>query len=418
MRVLEGNGGYTAGGAAPLGRVKMRVLECSMGCGIMAAFLLLLMASFSLAVDVPDVKLSVLSTPASATPGSSFAVQVQAVNNGAGIAKLVKLYPEITKPFSIKEGTNSELLVDELRYGRNLVTDFSFTVSPDALSDTYKIKIFAEYMDQNNNIGKVSQEVPITVAGTPLLELMGVAMPEKIVPGDSAGVQITLRNIGTANARNVRAMFANLTDPSVKPSGNPVAYVENAPAGSEKVLQLSFAVDGKAHAKSYLLPIIIAYQDKDGNDFSLLRLASVKVESQIALDAFSSNQEPLVAGAAGKVGVTVANVGQHDAEFLMFEVLDAGIYPKDTYIGTLDTNDYSTVDLKLTPVGSGEKQLRLRLTYRDQYNRESVLERNISYSVISAAEFAKEQPKSIWTYAIPAILLLGTAYWIYRKLRK
>ncbi len=387
------------------------------GIGTWLAFFVLL-ASASFAVDVPDVKLSVLSTPASAAPGSSFTVQVQAVNDGVGIAKGIRIYPEAKSPFSTKHGTNSELLVDELRYGRNLVTDFSFAVAPDALSDTYKIKVFAEFMDQNNNIGKVSQEVSINVVGAPLLEVMGVAMPEKIVPGDSAGVQITLRNIGTANARNVRAMFGNLTDPSVKPAGSPVAFIENAPAGSEKVLQLSFAIDGKAQAKSYLLPIIIAYQDKDGKDYSLLRLASVKVESQIALDAFSSNQEPLVAGTTGKVGVTVANVGQHDAEFLMLEVLDAGVYPKDTYIGTLDTNDYSTVDLKLTPSGSGEKQLRLRLTYRDQYNRGSVLERNISYSVISASEFAKGQPKSIWTYALPAMLLLLIAWWIYRKLRK
>lgn len=380
--------------------------------------LLLLLVSASFAVDVPDVKLSVLSTPASATPGSSFTVQVQAVNDGVGIAKSIRIYPEVKSPFSIKHGTNSELLVDELRYGRNLVTDFSFAVGPDALSDTYKIKIFTEFMDQNNNIGKVSQEVPINVVGAPLLELMGVTYPPAISGGEITSIKIALKNIGTANARNVRAMFSNITDGAIKPFGDPVAFIESVPASSEKTLQLSFSVDGKAQAKNYLLPTIIAYQDTDGKDYSLLRLASVNVKSQIVLDAFSSNQEPLVAGAAGKVGVTVANVGQHDAEFLMFEVIDAGVYPKDTYIGTLDTNDYSTVDLKLTPVGSGEKQLRLRLTYRDQYNRESVLERNISYSVISAEEFAKEQPKSIWSYALPAILLLLIAWWIYRKLRK
>jgi len=382
------------------------------------AVFLLLLASIALAVDVPDVKLSVLSTPATVTPGSSFTIQLQAVNNGLGAATLVRIYPDASKPFSIKEGSNTQALADTLGYGRSLTSDFSFAVSPDALSDTYKFKVFAEYRDANNNIGKVSQEVSINVAGTPLIELMGVSLPEKILPGDTDTLQVTIKNIGTANARNVRVMFANISDPSIKASGNPVAYLENAPAGSEKTFSLSFSVDGKAPAKAYSLPVIVSYQDKDGNDYSLLRLASASVESQIRLDAFSSNQNTLVAGTPGTIGVTVANVGQHNAEFLMLTVLEDGVRPTDTYIGTLDSNDYSTVDLKLTPTGSGEKQLRVRLAYRDQYNRGSVIEKNISYSIISAAEFAKEQPASASSYAVPAIVLLLLLYLVYRKIRK
>lgn len=381
-------------------------------------FLLLIASTFAL--ETPSLKFGILSVPTMVSPGGSFDIQVQLTNDGSGSAKTVLVYPEVKEPFSIKAGTDNQSTINELYIGKSATLDFSFIVSPTAKSDSYKVKIYAKYPAEIGTI-ETYANLSITVKGNPLIEILSVQTPEKIGAGESGGIEVNLKNIGTARAKQIRVLFnlTALTEYQIKPKGNPVFYIDELKVGEEKKAVLNFSVDGSAKGKIYLMPVVVAYQNEDSTEQTpVTRIASIGVRSDVQLNTFVGEKSLLVVGKEGKVTLTIANPGIDTAQFLMLKLKgDMEVNPNKVYISNLNSDDYDSVDLKVTPGKAGLNKIEVELTYRDPYNLEVTKKDSIEINVMSVEEAKKYETTFNW-YSLAPFLVLIVLYLIYRKIRK
>lgn len=390
-------------------------MNCTAKTRILTILLLLAGLSFAL----PNLKISTLSAPSTVSPGASFTVQVQVLNT-ADEASNVLIYPEIKPPFSIKEGTSNSTIIGRLSQGASSTTDFSITIDQNARSDTYTLKIFAE-ISGNTGTSRVYADIPITVKGTPLLEMTDAQVPA-VLPGDSSKINITLKNIGTGNAKNIRVSLLSNATSEIAPIENSVQYIESIQPGETSEVPLAFSVQGSAIAKNYPVPIEIKYQDDENTEqTALIRYVGVKVKSNVQLRTYVSGYSgDLAENTKGTFTVTVANTGPSDAQFLFMKVLsEEKISPKEVYIGTLDSEKYDTVDFDITPSRPGNIPIKVQLSYKDQYNSENTIEETLQVDVMTFEAYSKANKTSpIGTYAIAVLAILAIFYFIRRKHKK
>jgi hypothetical protein len=382
-------------------------------------FLILILLLASISFALPSLKISTLSAPATVSPGASFTVQVQVLNS-ADEASNVLIYPEIKQPFLIKEGTANSTIIGRLSQGASATTDFSITLDQNARSDTYILKVLAEISDKTG-ISRVYKEIPITVKGTPLLELIDAQVPA-VFPGEVSKMTLRIKNIGTGNAKNIRVLLLSNATSEIAPIENSVQYIESIQPGQSSEVSLDFSVQGSALAKNYPVSAEIKYQDDENlEQVSAIRYMGVKVKSNIQLRVFiSAYSGDLAEKTKGTFTVTIANTGPSDAQFLFLKVLsEEDISPKEVYIGTLDSEKYDTVDLDITPSRSGKIPIQVQLSYKDQYNSETAIEETLQANVLTLEAYSEANKTSqTGIYAIVVLAILGIYYFIRRKHKK
>lgn len=338
-------------------------------------------------------------------------MQIQVLNEGLGAARRVNIYPDVLAPFLTKPGTINQTAVAELRSGASVVSDFSFSVDSGVPAGVYKIKFYAAYLDANNQAGRVSIDVPVNVQGTPLIEIIGSeTSPVRVPPGGSGSLHITIKNIGTDVARNVRAAWAaNATIP-IQPSGGGVSYVEGLKNDGEKTLSIDFIVDGDARSGNYPVPLAVSYHDAQHSEQApVLRSATIIIEGRPELRAYVSEGGTFTAGKTGKMTITVANTGSGDARFLFAKLIPSGVSvsPQQSYLKTISPNKDDSLDVDVAAEKAGRYSVRLQLIYKDQYNADVVSEEAFEVVVSEptraskTADFLEE-----WKYPLFALVVL------------
>lgn len=376
--------------------------------------ILLLIASIAAGAEYPDIKISALKAPTSIPPGGSFTIQIQVVNDGAGAAKSIQIYPDTEAPFAAKKGTEERTVVAELRHGTSIVSDFSFTVDPDTITGVYKIKFHADYKNENNQAAGLVLEVPVNIQGAPLIEITGTETnPAKITPGGRGTLLIKARNIGTDTARNLRLVWLTNASMPLQPTEGAVAYLKELGTNEEENLTISFAADGNALPGNWQIPLAILYQDAQNSEQTQIqRTATAVVEGKAELRAYVSESETLTAGKAGKITITVANTGPAEARYLYARTKpnEVSIKPSESYLKTLAPNKDDELDLEIKAEKPGIYPLKIELIYKDQYNNDITKEETFALEIAEPTKASRiGDALSEWKYIIVALIAIAAA---------
>lgn len=380
---------------------------------------LILFASISFA-DATFLNMSTTSVPTSVQPGNAFSVEVQMDNWGTGAAKNLKVYPILEAPFTFRPGSDASKSYLELIGRRSLRSEFHFIAASDAVSANYPITFRYDYETETGARSFGERDVNINLEGSPMLELLAIRMvPDTAKPGNSAKLVLTVKNIGTGPAKNIRAQWSSgLT--TVKPLGGDVSYASEIKPGGQISLEQSVIIPSSTTAGIYSLPITISYEnEKNIAQTDLSRSATILVSSDIELKSFLSSSENIIADKKGAATITIANTGPSTAEYLYVQASGDGIKvkPAEDYIGNLKSDDFDSIEFEI--VGpAGKHPIKLHLTYGDQFNNPYEEDREVQITILSAEEAAKDGEKDTTMYYVGGVILLAMLYYLSKKRKR
>jgi len=125
-----------------------------------------------------------------------------------------------------------------------------------------------------------------------------------LVPGKTANMSLAIRNIGTAQVKNVVVSF-DYSDPFV-PLQTSERYLNLIEPGEERTLVFDFSVSRNAETKTYKIPLWIKY-DLGGKRFTLNKSVGVEVSGDVIFEVIAVNVD------GGSLTVDVANLGTRTA---------------------------------------------------------------------------------------------------------
>lgn len=225
---------------------------------------LVLLSSFASALIRPDVRITDYSIRPDLTPGGTAQLAIRLQNVGSDeCAYRVSVQIAPLSPIGVK-GPDTRLLEKLCRKegAQNvtftLLADSSATLSnnPVTVSVSYESEYAAPYA--------TSQTATVPVRGAVRLRAQVTSsLPLDVHPGDSASVQITLENTGSAKAQSISATLEAPEGISVK--ANSATQVVNE-LSAKKGTALSFAlfVPKATAAQDYALRLRVQYVDEYG----------------------------------------------------------------------------------------------------------------------------------------------------------
>lgn len=388
--------------------------------------LMLMLLVFLLAVNAsaakrgPMVSADILKyEPSPAVPGSVVEVYVSVTNEGtASETFAIEFAPEF--PFSLGPGEDEMKTLAALPEGENAIVKFWIYVDPKAPSEDRDIKFNYRYSSYPNWI-QLKSPISIRTTGAILNIEEYKTIPEAIRPGDLVDVEITLRNSGGLDIRDIDVIL-DLDESKFAPigSGNSkrIAFIakdSTAKAG------FSLIADTSAEIKVYAIPVTLKFKDSRGTVYSEETRFSLVMSAEPELMAVVDSTTISSAGSPGTVTVKVINRGIMDLKYLNMRLVSTEQYQvlsasNEAYIGNLDSDDFETVDFIIKPK-SKDVQLKAIADFKDSYNKEYQRQFLLPLRVFSARELG--QAGFNWFLLIAVLAVAGgVCYWYYRRRKK
>ena len=246
--------------------------------------------------------------------------------------------------------------------------------------------------------------------------------PEYISPGKNGAIKVTLRNNANFELTDVRV---ELDLPDEIKFLNSVSKKKIGKIESGETLDLMFNIisDPGAGGGAYSANITVDYvnhigdERQDSDEFGILVIKSIpkifiKVDST---EIYKGNN-------LGEITLTFVNNNLANLKFLTVELLESEDYKiisaNKEYIGDLDSDDFESIDFKLSIDKKKEIiPLKLKLSYMDALNKEYSERLDVPFEVLSSKELGIVENRTTRAIII-GILIIGAGYYFYKKRKK
>lgn len=389
----------------------------------MKKLFVVLMLTLALAVCVqaaggPMISASILRyEPTPAEQGNTVDVWVQLSNAGTKADKVaIKFVPDY--PFSLPPNAKSEIDVGAVAATESKVVKFTVYVDPNAPNGDQTITFLYKY----NVEGWHEFEAPISVQTQNAVLVIDkfTISPSQILPGQTAQVDIVLKNMGRIGVKNVDVGFDLSTAPFSTVGTGTKKRIESIPAGASESVSFVLASDPSTEVKLYQVPVILSYQDDRNKMYNDTGKIGVRInaEPEISLIVdktdFTSKKKP------GTVSLKIINKGVVDMKYVNVRIVQTPEYnvlstSNEQYVGNLDSDDYETVDFIIKPLVDSPR-MSVVLEFKDPYNVDFKQEYNLPVRIITQSDLGKGGFP--WVTVIVVVLLIaGGVYW-YRRRKK
>ncbi|MCD4737746.1 MAG: hypothetical protein K8R89_00610, partial [Anaerolineae bacterium] len=286
------------------------------------------------------------------------------------------------------------------------------------------------YSDQQN----IGVDINTSLAKEPQLLISEYTTePEFLSPGDTFTLTIYVTNVGGGDAEQLTLSLGGKDGASLEPfiplkAGN-VLFVAQIKPGETVVLSRSLLIDGSASIRAYNLPLALDYDDPHATRQSDIQRLSLIVRKRPEFQlSFYRQPEALWVDIPALLSLELINVGLSSINII--EIAPASPELEVTveglpFIGPLDAGGSTPLDLLVIPQESGEVELRLSITYRDDFNQTQSISQTLTLEVQSQPDAltpgepgmseadnpVEEQPETIWQKigrAIKGFLGLGS----------
>lgn len=405
---------------------------------IMAVFLVSSVYTVFSAADFSGKTNDILVTltrqePDPVEPGKQVEVSFKLDNNQTDAKNLVfEILPEY--PFSLSPTESASVSLGNFGISQNarssITVKYNLIVAKDASDGDYRIKIRYKY--GNFDTWVTNEELKIKVQTHDAI--LGIdsfsVYPPITSPGDMATMRIQLKNYATSPLKNVKLKLdlseSNDEDHPFSPVESTNEKIIPYMDSQEKIpVEFKLLVDADASSKPYKIPLNLYYSDTLNKNYSKENIVSVVVGDTPDLIATLERTEVYTSGSSGNVVIRFANKGVSDVKFLNAGIIENEnvkvIGAKESYIGKLDSDDFSTSEFNLELKGEDKVKIPLHVTYSDSNNRNYKDDIEVEMKLYSEKEAKKlglkEGNGTKWFLILIAVIA-GVFFYIKKRNKK
>ncbi|MFT4868270.1 MAG: hypothetical protein ACI9LV_000897 [Candidatus Nanohaloarchaea archaeon] len=270
----------------------------------------------------------------------------------------------------------------------------------------------------------VTRSVPLEVrTDDRSLVISNLDFPERVQPGSSSKMNITLENLANSQFRNIDVSLDVSKIPVAPRETNRKRITSIGEKGREDI-SFTLDVDGDAENQLYKMPITIKYQNQAGQEFTVTETTGVNVGGYPNIEVDIDSSDIRSAG-RGTVTFRIINKGEGEARFAEISLEETSQYEilseDSIYLGSMIADDYQTAEFELYVNQTDEKlEMPVEVTYQDGEGDQSA-QFNVERELYTAGEldrYGLTQNSSGWI-AIPVLLVvLGGGYYLWRRKKK
>ena len=378
--------------------------------------LLVLCATSVFAVGGAEVKASILRyEPAPAEQGNTVDVWMQLSNAGTKADRVaIKFVPEY--PFSLPTGQAEEIDVGVLAATESKVVKYTLFIDGSAPNGDRNVTFLYKY-------GSIDEwaklETPITLQTQNAVLIVDAykVTPSPIVPGQTVNLELTLRNSGRINVKNVDVSI-DLDDGTFSTLGSGAKQrIDSIPSGESETLTFKLASDTSTEVKVYGVPVTLSYQDSRNKQYNDTAKISLVVNAQPELSLTVDNTDFADKSSPGKATIKIVNKGVVNLKYVTvtlgehpsYEILSSS---NENYVGNLDSDDFETAEFTIKPLVE-TPLLLVKVDFKDPYNVDYSKTYEMPLRIITAADLG-QGGSSTWMIVV-VVLLAGAGYWYYRR---
>lgn len=289
------------------------------------------------------------------------------------------------------------------------------------------------------------KEEPVGEVGTPRVMLGKYTLSQsQVLAGDTVTLTLYIENNSPREVRNIKISLGVIqisgetggTVFSPVNSSNSF-YVERIPARQTYMHSVDLYVDPNAAAKTYIVPVDINYEDKDGKSYQVDELVNIPVTQESRLQVLSVEVPPVaMMGQPISVAAEFVNVGK--VALKNFLVSIEGDFHKENATYFLPSLEIGASDYfmgMIFPQTEGLLEGTVVFSYTDHTNKEVRIEKPFEVMVQPMVEpefpgefpepgFPGEKPplaervKQNLKWLIPAALVLAVAIVLFVRKRR
>ena len=369
-------------------------------------------------------------------PGRIVEASFKLDNKGTAAEDVMfEILPEY--PFSLLPGEATLKYVGSLGVSQNsdrsVFVKYKLKIDQNAVDGNYEIK--AKYKTENFDWTTV-EELKVKVQSHDAIIGVDkyVTMPEAIAPGERAMLLITIKNYATSLLKDVKVVVELGKSGDVETPFSPVGstnekVISSIDPQSSESIEFDLIADPDAKSDTYKIPLRIQYSDVLNKNYSKTNTLSLVVGTEPDISVYIESTTIYTPDNTGEATIKIVNKGLTDIKFLSIKLSNGAGYkilsPYEVYIGNIDSDDYETVDYKLSVEKTTEKKLVLPLTieYKDANNQNYKKNVNVELPLYTRSEakkfgLVKGNGKVYYYLAIIAIVLAFFGYRRWKKRRK
>lgn len=269
-------------------------------------------------------------------------------------------------------------LVGTLQAGQEVSVTLPLLMQSKVAPGRYALTVQVTYANEQGQAFSTTEQVGITVGGKraapPRVLLAAVrTQPSIPAPGDVVTLTFTLTNVGEQAAERVFVSLGEganaLSGFALLGTGN-VRYVPRLPANRTVEVVQHLFVAGDTHSGVYNIPLLLHYEDAEGNTFQDSQIFSLRVQQHPLLQAhfYEDVGTPLV-GVPFRLPVEVTNLRATPLNVTTLEVRSSSldIQQGSEFLGYLDGSATATLDAMAVAPAPGQHEVQVVVTYVDDF---------------------------------------------------
>jgi len=251
--------------------------------------------------------------------------------------------------------------------------------------------------------------------------------PEKLVPGQPAKMKVKIKNYGGSRVTDVAFKLDVSSDdiPIAPLHSGAEKKLKDIKPGEEAELDFDIAALSDAEAKVYKVPVEITYYDELGTMYTKEDIIGLRVGAEPDFVVNLEDTEAYQVGKAGKLVLSISNVGPSEINYVTIELLPSDSYEiigkAMEYLGNLDPDDFESAQFKIYPK-SENADLNIKISYKDSYNNagEKVIKIPLPiYTARQLGEYGLDgKTGQVYVKAVIYILLALFLYYTYGAWRQ
>jgi hypothetical protein len=360
--------------------------------------------------------------PTPVISGEDFEIWIQLTNKSNVAAENIEYFLETEYPFILI--SENEGIVNKLEPFQSKIIKYKLKTNTDVLTGTYDLEF--RYKREGSNIYNVKKYIIDVKGKSAIIELIDSSFNNAKIGADGT-VTLNLKNLGQKNAKDVFLTLNDSEDNSIKVIDLKTQYIEKINTEEETEVSFKINISKNAENISYSLPLTISYSDVD-REYTITRNIGLKLEDQpkMILNVLDIGTNfKIKENSEEKISVEIYNIGNVDTEVSYITVNGEGIRPTQEFIGSIEKNNYDTIELTINTTDIKEKETKLiiDLFYKDSNLKEEKITQEITVEVIPLAngQGANKVIMSIFSillFIVGLAILILLIKWLIRILIK
>ncbi|WEL23382.1 COG1361 S-layer family protein [Candidatus Nanohalovita haloferacivicina] len=367
-----------------------------------------------------QIELQVMSTEPSPLQIGQYAdVRFKVTNERSDDFDNVTVLFRENYPFSVDPDNKKRWRIASLESGDSYQFRMQVRVDSNALQGEETMEFRVETAN-----GARTFEIPVQVkADDDGLVISDVSFPEKVAPGTSRTMNLTIENTARAYFRNVEVSVNPDASTPVVTSGTSGKRIGSIESGETEEVSYTLNIDEGAENGVYRIPLELEYENEAGASLSKSETTGIVVGGSPQIEVGLNDDGAIPSGSTGTVTFRFINRGEGTAKFVKVEVLEGENYiirtGSSVYLGDMNSDDYQTAESEIyTSPGTDTINIPVNVTYQEN-GEEKTLTETVTVDALTSEErnlYGSSSGSPILPVVIVILLLAGGLYY-WRKRR-